>query len=260
MDCSFSPGENLNPLEPSDEANVQRARHEIAHRFLAGRGLEIGAGARPFPLPQGAEAIYGDIRDEVGLTKFFGTSAVTCGEKIDAQTLSGIPDKSADFLVSAHVIEHLRDPLGAILQGLRVLKRSKPFILVVPEMRLTFDRNRPETTVEHVLRDFTDGGESTCFQAYEEHLRYVHPYLTGETYVEAEIQWQAAESARRWREFDVHFHAWTRAGFEALLKAAANICPFRVEEIVSVANENIFVLCKTRWRPKFFVRAIRRQK
>ncbi|HEY2713914.1 MAG TPA: methyltransferase domain-containing protein [Chthoniobacterales bacterium] len=260
MHCSFPPGENDNPLEAPDEANLQRARYEIAHRFLAGRGLEVGAGARPFPLPQGAEAIYGDIRDEVGLTKFFGTSAVTCGEKIDAQTLNGIPDESVDFLISAHVIEHLRDPLGAIVQGLRVLKRSKPFILVVPEMRLTFDRHRPETTIEHVLRDFTDGGESTCFQAYEEHLRYVHPYLTGETYVEAEIQRQATENARRWREFDVHFHAWTRAGFEGLLKAAANISPFRVEEIVAVANENIFVLCKARWRPRFSFRPIRRRK
>lgn len=260
MDCSFSPKKNHNPLEASDQENLQRARYEIAHRFLAGRGLEIGAGARPFPLPQGAQAIYGDIRDEIGLTKFFGTSAVTCGEKIDAQTLKGIPDKSVDFLISAHVIEHLRDPLGAILQGLRVLKTSKPFILVVPEMRLTFDRNRPETTVEHALHDLTAGGESTCFQAYEEHLRYVHPYLTGEMYVEAEIQWQAAESARRWREFDVHFHAWTRAGFEALLKAAAKISPFRVEEIVPVANENIFVLCKARWRPRFSVRPIRRRK
>jgi hypothetical protein len=165
-------------------------------------------------LPQGAQAAYGDSRDEVALTKFFATSAVTSGEQIDAQTFEGIFDESVDFLISAHVIEHLRDPLGAIVQGLRVLKKSKPFVLVVPDMGPTFDRHRPETTVAHALCDFTDGGESTCFQAYEEHLRFVHPYLTGETYSEAEIQWQATESVRRWRELDVHFHAWTRTGFE----------------------------------------------
>jgi hypothetical protein len=44
----------------------------------------------------------------------------------------------------------------------------------------------------------------------------------------------------------VHFHAWTRAGFRALLKATADFAPFEIEEAVSVVNENIFVLRKNR--------------
>src|SRR5205085_4976710 len=113
-------------------------------------------------------------------------------------------------------------------------------------MRFTFDRRRPEMTVEHALVDYADGGESTCRQAYEEHLRYVHPELTGEHYSEAEIQWQADGNVRRWKEFDVHFHAWTRSGFEALLAAASSHAAFVVEDAISVVNENIFVLRKSR--------------
>ena len=157
-----------------------------------------------------------------------------------------MPDSSADFVISAHVIEHLRDPIGAIVNGFRVLKPGEVYIIVIPEMRRTFDRGRPETTVAHALRDFADGGDSSCCQAYEEHLRFVHPYLTGEHYDDAEIVRQASESARRWRDFDAHFHAWTREGFEALLKRTMEIVPFGIEEVVSVANENIFVLRKDR--------------
>ena len=187
---------------------------------------------------------HGDIRDEAALGKYFQTSLVRRDLVLDAQTFNSIPDESSDFLISAHVIEHLRDPLGSIVHGLRVLKTGAPYILVVPDMRRTFDRNRPETTVEHVLQDFQDGGEGSCYRAYEEHLRFVHPYLTGQYYDEAEIHWQASESSRRWREFDIHFHAWSRHGFEQLLAAATDFAGFKVAQVLSVANENIFVLLK----------------
>jgi SAM-dependent methyltransferase len=226
------------------EPEVQLARRKIGERFIEGRGIEVGAGSRAFSLLAGAEVLFGDIRDKASLQSYFSAAEVATGSCIDAQTFASLPDSSVDFIISAHVIEHLRDPIGAIVSGFRVLRPLKIYLLVVPDMRFTFDRNRPETTVEHVMRDFTDGGENSCYQAYQEHLRFVHPYLTGKNYDEAEIDRQSRECARRWREFDIHFHAWTRPGFEALLKAAAQLVPFHIEEIVSVANENIFVLRK----------------
>src|SRR5436189_131003 len=80
-----------------------------------------------------------------------------------------IDNDSLDFVISAHVIEHLRDPISSVVNAIRVLKVGGIHVLVVPDMRYTFDRNRPETTVEHVLTDFADGGVSTCRNAYEEH-------------------------------------------------------------------------------------------
>src|SRR6266478_1279476 len=127
------------------------------------------------------------MRDRASLESYFKTNAVQSGEPIDAQTLAGIADASLDFVISAHVIEHLRDPVGAIVSAIRVLKPGGVHVLAVPEMQATFDRNRPETTLEHVMADFRDGGEGTCRAAYEEHLRYVHPYLTGQEHPEAEI-------------------------------------------------------------------------
>jgi SAM-dependent methyltransferase len=208
--------------------------------------MEVGAGDRPFPVPPHVRVFYGDIRDRASIQDYFKSTDVRSGGSIDAQTFAGIADDSLDFVISAHVIEHLRDPIGSIVNAIRVLRPAGIHILVVPDMRFTFDRERPETTVEHALLDYRDGGESTCRQGYEEHLRYVHPLLTIHHHAEAEIKWQAEDGARRWRELDVHFHAWTRSGFEALLAAAANHTPFVIEEAVSVVNENIFVLRKYR--------------
>ena len=231
-------------ISPSESVNLER--RAVAERFLRGYGIEVGAGDRPFPVPSHVRVFYGDIRDAASVEDYFKTADVRAGSPIDAQTFAGVADASLDFVISAHVIEHLRDPIGSIVNAIRVLRPGGIHILTVPDMRFTFDRDRPETTVEHALRDYEDGGASTCQQAYDEHLRYVHPELTSQHYSEAEIQSQASENARRWREFDVHFHAWTRDGFESLLAAATRYAPFAVEEAVSIVNENIFVLRKGR--------------
>ena len=200
--------------------------------------------ARPFPVPDDVRIRYGDVRDRESLESYFKSSEVKTGDEIDAQTFAGLDAASFDFVVAAHVIEHLRDPIGSIIHAMRILKPGGVLVLVVPDLPRTFDRNRPETTMEHAVRDYRDGGVSTTRQGYEEHLRYVHPYLTGEEHPEHELQRQATESEKRWRELDVHFHAWTRDGFEMLLKAVAELAPFDIEAAKSGINENIFVLRK----------------
>ena len=105
-----------------DEEAIATVRAELSRRFISGHGLEIGGGTRPFPVPTGAKVSYGDIRDPVSLKSYFKTDAVQSGEPIDAQTLAGIADASLDFVISAHVIEHLRDPIGAIVNAIRVLE------------------------------------------------------------------------------------------------------------------------------------------
>lgn len=234
--------------EPSKEdvASIQRVREEVGRRYLAGSGVEVGAGSRIYPVPNTVRVTYGDIRDRTSLETYFKTDKVTSEATIDAQTFAGIETASYDFVICAHVIEHLRDPLGSIGNALRVIKDGGVHILVVPDMRYTFDKMRPETTLEHALEDLRDGGEASCRQAYLEHLRYVHPYLTGQHHPESEIEHQASECVKRWQEFDIHFHAWTQAGFQALLEAAQEIFPFDLEESVHVAFENIFVLRKRR--------------
>lgn len=90
---------------------------------------------------------------------------------IDAQTLGGTADASLDFVLSAHVIEHLQDPLGSIRAAMRCLRPGGSLLLAVPDMRHTFDRERSPTPLSHLPGDLEDGGEGTRLEAYEEFIR-----------------------------------------------------------------------------------------
>lgn len=229
-------------LAESEMKLVLGARLGLASR-LKGRGIEVGAGSRPFPVPGHLQVAYGDIRDEPALAAYFGVDTVSGGDTfIDAQTFAGIPDSSADFIISAHLIEHLLDPIGAIQAAARVLKQGGQMILVAPDRRKTFDQLRPDTTLAHLIADALDGGVGTRLDAYREHVRFVHPYMTGETIAEHEVD----DHAQRLSDagMDIHVHAWGMDALTELVKHCCKITQLSVEGALSVGNENAFVLRK----------------
>ncbi|MEW9535718.1 methyltransferase domain-containing protein [Agrobacterium radiobacter] len=222
------------------EVEVLSARKALSEIFLKGKGIEVGAGSRPFPLPDGVECYYGDVLDSASLEKYFGTDKVVLDGVIDAQTMRGIPHDSLDFVISAHVIEHLHDPIGAIRATINVLKQGGVFLLVVPEMTKTWDRRRPPTTLDHLIKDSRDGGYSTHLEAAIEHARYVHPEITGKTIPEDEIISDAQNLIDS--GMDMHMHAWRMVDFREMLDHIANDAKFAVEAALSRVNENAFVL------------------
>jgi SAM-dependent methyltransferase len=234
-------------IERAGEAEVYGARKAVAETFLRGSGIEVGAGSRPFPLPKGANCYYGDIRDAAELAAYFKAGEIANDGRIDAQTMQGVPSASQDFVISAHVIEHLFDPIGAIRAAGTVLKAGGIFICVAPDMDKTFDRARTPTTLEHLQADSQDGGESTRLQAYVEHVKYVHPILTGEHYPADEIEPRAR--AIMAGGIDVHVHAWRATDFGELLSFIVSEGRFSLETLFSVQNENIAVLRRTQTQP-----------
>lgn len=222
------------------EAEVRSARRAIAHSFISGRGIEIGAANRPFPLPAGVFCFYGDVNDHEVLRTRCEGNLMPAG-KLNGQTLEGVTDFSLDFVIAAHVIEHLENPLGALRNWLRVLRPGGKAVVVVPDMRHTFDHSRPETPLSHVICDENDGGDGTRRQAYEEHIRYVHIELGGPPVPENEIDRHIDHliSVR----FDTHFHAWTAQGFRFVLDCLCCSSPGRIlVDLREVVNENIFVI------------------
>ncbi|MBB5772974.1 SAM-dependent methyltransferase [Brevundimonas vesicularis] len=229
-------------LAESEMNLVFGARLGLSSR-LKGRGIEVGAGARPFPVPDHLQVAYGDIRDEPALAAYFGVDAVSGGDTfIDAQTFAGIPASSADFIISAHVIEHLLDPIGAILAAARVLKRGGQMILVAPERTKTFDQLRPDTTLDHLIADALDGGAGTRLDAYREHVRFVHPFLTGEAIPDKDVDAHAERLLSA--GMDIHVHAWGLDALTELVEHCCRITTLSVECALSVGNENAFVLRK----------------
>ena len=72
----------------------------------------------------------------------------------DASNLSNIQDKTYDFVMSSHVIEHIANPIRALKEWHRVVRPGGAGIFVVPHLNFTFDHHRPLTTLQHMLDDF----------------------------------------------------------------------------------------------------------
>ncbi|MDI3469984.1 MAG: hypothetical protein OJF62_002047 [Pseudolabrys sp.] len=227
-------------------SQIEIARLAVSSMLLpsGADGIEVGAGARPFPLPAGVTCFYGDHLDHDGLVKYFNSDIDHHNGFIDAESFTGIAQSSADFVVMAHVIEHLQNPLGSIQAAIGVLKPGGVLIMAAPDRRHTFDRRRPGTTLDHILKDFADGGRSTRKMAYLEHLRFVYPELTGNTFTEAEIEQHAEQSTALSKSPDCHFHAWNDVEFRGLCEYAAAAFGALMVGSIFVVNENIAAMRK----------------
>lgn len=72
----------------------------------------------------------------------------------EATDLSKIPSNIYDFILSCHCLEHTANPLKALNEWNRVLKKDGVIVLVLPDKNFTFDELRPVTGFEHLREDF----------------------------------------------------------------------------------------------------------
>ncbi len=144
--------------------------------------------------------------------------------------------RSQDFVIASHFLEHCQDPIGALHHMLRVTRPNGIVFLGVPDKRYTFDRNRPVTPFDHLVRDHTEGPAVSKAAHFEEWATL------------AEDENIRGRSARELMDIDysIHFHVWTQA---ELLELFARLMserrfPFDVESVVKNAIELIVVLRK----------------
>jgi SAM-dependent methyltransferase len=71
----------------------------------------------------------------------------------EAGSLSDTPADSYDAVLASHVLEHLANPLGALLEWGRVVRPGGHVLLIVPHRDGTFDHRRPATSLEHLRED-----------------------------------------------------------------------------------------------------------
>lgn len=91
----------------------------------------------------------------------------------DGEYLKTIPDSSQDFVIANHFLEHCQNPIGAMINMLRVLKNGGVLCLAIPDKRFTFDFDCPSTSLEHIMKDFEDGPVFSKLQHYKEWVRLV---------------------------------------------------------------------------------------
>ncbi len=130
---------------------------ELARRHLAPprRGIEIGASAmKTFPGVRSWNLNYpGSEYYDRDVQALFGLPPVPVHVFGDALRMP-LPDGALDYVLSAHVIEHMPDALRALREMDRVVRPGGTLFLMVPHRDRTFDAPRPRTPLQHHLADW----------------------------------------------------------------------------------------------------------
>ena len=217
-------------------------RSRLAKKYLYGAGIEIGALHLPLIVPRGVSVRYVDhapiehLRNHYPDLKIFDLVPIDIIE--NGETLDSIAPESQNFIIANHFFEHCEDPIRTLTTHLSRLKPNGILYLAVPDKAKTFDKRRPVTPLEHVIRDFNEGPKWSRLQHFREWARLV------DCVFEEKIEERARELMLT--GYSIHFHVWRKTDFDELLQyiRTAMNSTFRIRETAYSRNEFIFILQK----------------
>lgn len=215
-------------------------RDAIAGLYLEGTGIEIGALHSPIAVTPPVRVQYVDRMTVAELRRQYpeldAWPLVEPDILDNGERLERIGDGTQDFVIASHFLEHCQDPIGTVKSMLRVVKPGGVLFLAVPDKRYTFDRQRPVTPLDHVIRDHEEGPAWSKVGHFEEWATLAE---------DGNIRGRTAQELIDF-DYSIHFHVWTQA--EVLdLFAAMKIryaMAFDVEAVVKNVIEVIVVLRK----------------
>lgn len=102
--------------------SMQRRAHDsrFAARYFVGNGLDVGGG-------KDSLALYTE------LFPLIQNVVIYDAPQGDGQKLANVDDESFDFLFSSHCLEHMRDPVEALSNWIRVVKPGGHLVVSVPD-------------------------------------------------------------------------------------------------------------------------------
>lgn len=222
----LGPPQGDTSVAPSLREAAKDWRLHFASR-LRGDGLELGALHRPLEKHDAMNVRYVDrlAVPELRLQypELNQLPLVEPDILDDAAELSTVADESQDFVIAAHLIEHLRNPLEGLRNWWRVLRPGGLLYLIVPDKRFTFDRERVRTTLEHLILDYERPSLARDFEHFLDYARWVGKF-SGEAALE-----EARSLAER--DYSIHFHVFMPQDIEALVEwCSAHVAPYQLLE------------------------------
>jgi len=204
------PHENIK----SDSIKSSMTMREYVAAQLKGIGLEVGAATSPFPVPIGCKVLYGDrIPHEQLVASLYPGQVefelVRSDLITDFGDFNGIADQSLDFIIGCHVIEHVFDPIGTLINAYRALRLGGMLVLVIPDRDRTFDRRRPLTELDHLLIDHEQPDPQRDYGHYEEFYRLAFKTPSDQLRSKVEHQFRCRG--------DLHVHVWNYQTFMEMI-------------------------------------------
>lgn len=222
--------------------SIQSCRRAIA-QVLEGSGAEFGAGDRPWPVSKNVNVKY---FDDLGILSEYFPLSMQGVTNLNAKEITQLGNSTQDFIIGAHLFEHLEDPFSWLDQVFEVLRINGKLLLAIPNKERTFDIDRKVTTYEHLLKDANHGGLTSREEHLDEHFRILHPRkdFAGEHLSEGELATKI-ESEMQNKNLNIHFHTFT---LESLNNIIGKYCDengkFSLELIIPSINEIIVLLIK----------------
>jgi predicted SAM-dependent methyltransferase len=225
-----------------NEGNEYQNKNLIIKQFIRkGCGIEIGALHHPVKVRKGVQVKYVDRLSVAKLREQYPELSkmqlVEVDFIADGEILEPIESFTQDFVIANHFLEHCQNPILAIENMLRVLKRSGILFVSIPDKRYSFDVNRPITPYDHLVKDYEKGPEVSRRQHFEEWVRLVNN-ATDDIEVERQIRHLMEIN------YSIHFHVWTETEMIELFLKQKSIHDFEIELFFRSINEMIFVLRK----------------
>jgi hypothetical protein len=122
---------------PGTEWLENQKQAGLATHYLKENGIEIGALHEPLTLPAGVHVKYVDRLSRDNLRKHYpdlsSFNLIEPDVISGGETLREIGDKSVDFVIANHFIEHTDDPIATIKTFARVLTLNGIIFIAVPD-------------------------------------------------------------------------------------------------------------------------------
>jgi SAM-dependent methyltransferase len=190
---------------------------------LEGAGIEIGAFHSPLAVGPKARVTYVDVYAPEVARRYY-PEVLDAAPVVNPDVLAPadrlpMPDSSLDFVLSSHLIEHVADPIGALVEWHRVLRNGGLLFLRAPDQRGTFDRHRQRTTLEHLVADHRDAPDSAerknrDLDHYREWARCVNEITDA-----AQADFWAKLLMRV--AYPIHFHCWIPEDMDGVFEHVA---------------------------------------
>jgi SAM-dependent methyltransferase len=217
-------------------------RYSLAFLYLRGEGIEIGALHNPLRVGPWAKVRYVDRMTVADLRRQYpelqGKKLVPVDIVADGELLESVDASSQDFVIANHFLEHCQNPLLGLENMFRVLRPEGILYLALPDKRYTFDRERPLTPLEHLLRDYREGPDWSRRGHFEEWVSLVNGVNNPE------------DAGRQVEElmamnYSIHYHVWTQFEMLEMLHVLRQRHPFDIEIMHRRKDEVIFIIRRT---------------
>jgi SAM-dependent methyltransferase len=131
-----------------------RSDSKLAHHYLDGlNGIEIGASRQNWFGLEEAGGAYATVDFDVSQGGKWQDKSVKPVQVNIVSSGDNLPFKDAtlDYVLSSHVIEHFFDPIQALLEWHRVIRKGGYVFMVVPHKDRTFDKDRDVTPLSELI-------------------------------------------------------------------------------------------------------------